>query len=245
MSHQALSPSGSAVWPAARAFEPTASFWFAMYAASALGTNLGDYWADALSLGLAASFVSLAVISALLIGADRRFGAKTELYFWVAIVVFRAMATNVGDFLTDDVGIARPVSGVILCAATLAAGWITLGSGSPRIDARYWLAMFFGGAFGTIAGDFISHAVGLPLATLALAALLVVAVAARQMRAPAALLGYWIVVLFERTAGTPAGDLLAEERGWNYGLPVAMATTGAVFVLALILRGRKVLVRGG
>ena len=57
-----------------------------------------------------------------------------------------------------------------------------------------------------------------------------------------ALLGYWIVVLIERTAGTPEGDLFAEERGLGYGLPVAMAITGGVLVLALILRGRKVLV---
>ncbi len=242
MSNQALTPSASATWPPARAFEPTASFWFAMYAASALGTNLGDYWADALSLGLAASFVSLAVISALLIAVDRRFGVTTELCFWVAIVVFRAMATNVGDFLTDDLAIARPISGAILCVATLAAGWLTLGSGTPRIDARYWLAMFFGGAFGTIAGDFASHAVGLPVAAAGLAALLVVAVLARAALAPAGLLGYWVVVLIERTAGTPAGDLFAEERGLGYGLPIAMAITGGVLVLALVLRGRKVLV---
>src|ERR1700761_3230645 len=115
MSNPALSSSPATVWPPARVFEPTAPFWFAMYAAGALGTNLGDYWADA--LGMAASFVSLAVISALLIAADRRFGARSELCFWVAIVVFRAMATNVGDFLTDDLGIARTASGAILCVA--------------------------------------------------------------------------------------------------------------------------------
>jgi uncharacterized membrane-anchored protein len=245
MSNQALTPSVSVAWPPARALVPTATFWLAMYAASALGTNLGDFWADTLSLGLAASFASLAVISALLIAADRRFWATTELYFWVAIVVFRAMATNVGDFLTDDLGIARPVSGALLGVATLAAGWMTLGSVSPRIDARYWLAMFFGGAFGTIAGDFVSHAVVLPLAAAGPAALLAVAVAARGALAPASLLGYWIVVLIERTAGTPAGDLFAEERGLGYGLPIAMAITGGGLVLALVLRGRKVLVSAG
>jgi len=222
MSNQVLTPSVSTAWPRARALEPTAAFWLAMYAASALGTNLGDFWADALSLGLAASFASLAVISAALIAADRRFGLRTEVWFWLAIV--------------------RPLSGVVLGAATLAAGWMTIGSGSPRIDARYWLAMFFGGAFGTIAGDFVSHGVGLPLAAAGLAALLAVAVVASAALAPVALLGYWIVVLIERTAGTPAGDLFAEERGLGYGLPVAMAITGGVLVLALILRGRKVLV---
>src|ERR1700760_4955234 len=99
MSNPVLTSCISSAWPAARALAPTARFWLAMYAASALGTNLRDYWADALSLGLAASFASLAVISAVLLLADRRFGATTEVFFWVAIVILRASATNVGDFL--------------------------------------------------------------------------------------------------------------------------------------------------
>jgi uncharacterized membrane-anchored protein len=232
-----LTSRAAALWPQARALEPTVAFWLAMYAASALGTNLGDFWADALGLGLAASFASLAAISLALILADRRFGR--ELFFWLAIVLLRAMATNVGDYLTDDLGLARLVSALALGAATLAAGWATLGTGSPRIDARYWFAMFLGGVFGTIAGDFVSHGIGLPLATAVLAALLAFAVLLRSASAPAALLGYWVIVLIERAAGTPAGDLLAEERGLGFGLPVAMAITGGAFVLALVWRGAR------
>jgi hypothetical protein len=52
-------------------------------------------------------------------------------------------------------------------------------------------------------------------------------------------------VLIERTAGTPAGDLFAEERGLGYGLPIAMTITGGVLVHALVLRGRKVLISAG
>ncbi len=85
-----------------------------MFAASALGTNLGDFWADTLSLGLLTSFASLAVISAALITGDLRFGRSTESFFWLAIVFLRAMATNVGDFLTDDLGVSRLVSTLIL-----------------------------------------------------------------------------------------------------------------------------------
>jgi uncharacterized membrane-anchored protein len=209
-----------------------------MYAASALGTNLGDFWADALGLGLATSFASLAALSLALLLCDRRWGREREVFFWLAIVVLRASATNVGDFLTDDLAIARPVSGLAFGAATLAAGWATQGVGSPRIDARYWFAMFLGGVFGTIGGDFVSHGIGLPLAAAALAGLLALAVTIRSARAPAALLGYWIVVLIERTAGTPAGDLFAEERGLGLGLPIAMAITGGALALTLFWRGR-------
>jgi uncharacterized membrane-anchored protein len=218
----------------ARALQPTIAYWFAMYAASALGTNIGDYWSDGLGLGLSLSFASLALISVLLIGLDRAVARRTEIVFWLAIVVLRAMATNIGDFLHDDLGLSRQVTAPALGVLTLAAGYLTLGANSPRVDARYWFAMALGGAFGTVAGDFASHTVGLPLAALLLALALVAAVAARP--AAAGVMSYWAVVLVERAAGTPAGDWLAEERGLGLGLPVAMAITGAAFVGAVAWR---------
>ncbi len=224
-----------------RALEPTPVFWLAMFAASALGTNLGDYWSDALGLGLATSFASLAAISAALVAADRLRGRSTEAWFWLAIVILRAAATNIGDFVTDDLGVSRLISVPVFAAATLAAGYFTLGQRSPQIDLRYWLAMFLGGVFGTVGGDLVSHAIGLPAATSGLAALLGIAVAIWSGAAGGPLVAYWAVVLLERTAGTPAGDLFAEDRGLGFGLPIAMSITGAAFVLALVLRGRRVL----
>ena len=224
-----------------RVLEPTPVFWLAMFAASALGTNLGDFWAEGLAIGLAASFVCLIAFSAALVAADRVWGRSTEVFYWVAIVILRASATNVGDYLTEDLGIARAVTVPLFAVATLAAGYLTLGVHSPQIDLRYWAAMFLGGVFGTVAGDMASHAVGLPVAAAGLAALLAVAVAVWSSAAVGSLLAYWGVVLVERAAGTPAGDLLAEGRGLGLGLPVAMAITGAVFALALWLRGRRVL----
>lgn len=243
---KAKTSAATAAWPEARALEPSVAFWLAMFAASALGTNLGDFWADALSLGLAASLASLAVISGTLIVSDRRFGRSTEVCFWLAIVFLRAMATNVGDFLTHDLGVTRLVSTPLLGMATLAAAYLTIGAGpsnaSPRIDIRYWLTMFIGGAFGTVGGDLASHYVGLSLASVGLAALLVFVVGIRSILGPASVLGYWCIVLAERTAGTPVGDLFAEDRGLGYGLPIAMSITGGAFLLTLVFRGRRVLV---
>jgi uncharacterized membrane-anchored protein len=156
--------------------------------------------------------------------------------FWLALVVLRAMATNVGDYLTEDLGVSRLVTTPALGLLTLAAGYLTVGKATPRIDARYWFAMALGGAFGTVAGDQVSHAVGLPLATGALALALTVGVAARSAAAGAGVMSYWALVLVERAAGTPAGDLLAEGRGLGFGLPTAMAITGGVFVLAVLWR---------
>ena len=165
---------------------------------------------------LLTSFASLAVISAALIAGDLRFGRSTEKFFWLAIVFLRAMATNVGDFLTDDLGVSRLVSTPILGVATLAAGYFTIAAGradaSPRIDMRYWLAMFIGGAFGTVGGDLVSHSVGLAAASVGLAALLAAVIGARSFIAPASMLGYWCIVLAERAGrATPVGDLLVVQ----------------------------------
>jgi uncharacterized membrane-anchored protein len=242
----AKASASTATWRDARAIEPSLVFWLAMFCASALGTNLGDFWADELSLGLATSFASLMVISAALIAGDRLFAPATEIFFWLAIVFLRAMATNLGDFLTDDLGVSRLVSTPLLGLATLAAGYFTIGAGpakaSPLIDLRYWLAMFLGGAFGTVGGDLVSHSVGLAPASVGLAALLAAVIGLRSFFAPASILGYWCIVLAERTAGTPVGDLFAEERGLGYGLPIAMTITGGALLLALVWRGRRVLV---
>jgi hypothetical protein len=42
-----------------RAMDVTRSYWFAMLAASAFGTNVGDLWAEALFPGRFASLASL------------------------------------------------------------------------------------------------------------------------------------------------------------------------------------------
>jgi uncharacterized membrane-anchored protein len=227
----------AAMLSSARALAPSPAYWGAMLAASALGTNLGDFGADFGSLGLigSAGWAALAALAVMV--ADRLW--PREALFWIAIVLLRALATNIGDFLTDDLAIGRPSSSLLFGAATLGAGWLTARGRSPRIDARYWLAMGLGGVFGTVGGDMVSHAVGLPLAAAGLGALVVAAIVAREAAAPLASLGYWAIVLAERAAGTAVGDLLAETRGLGLGLPVAMATTGALLALALGLRSRE------
>jgi uncharacterized membrane-anchored protein len=51
--------SAAAVIDPPRAMDVTRSYWFAMLAASAFGTNVGDLWAEALFPGRFASLASL------------------------------------------------------------------------------------------------------------------------------------------------------------------------------------------
>ena len=89
-----------------------------MFAASAFGTNLGHLWTGRLGLPGAAGFGSLAAASALAIWADRRAGLRTEAAYWRAIVVLRAAATNLADFLTEALrfGFVPVAAGLQTCA---------------------------------------------------------------------------------------------------------------------------------
>jgi uncharacterized membrane-anchored protein len=227
----------------ARALGATPAYWFSMFAASALGTNLGDFTVDTLSLGRGMSFALLAVITGLAFWGDRRFARRTDAGYWIAIVTLRAAATNVGDFLTEDLSISYPVLMVVLGLSTLFAGCFTridkVTSTSPLVDARYWAAMLIAGIFGTVGGDFISHMIGLYAAAAALCTAAVIVLAARSTFAATSVLTYWCAVLAERCAGTPVGDALASHRAVGLGLKLAMLCTGLLLMVGLLVRSRE------
>jgi uncharacterized membrane-anchored protein len=222
----------------ARALGSSPTYWFSMFAASALGTNLGDFWIDGLSLGKWTSFASLAAIALLAMLGDRWAGRRSNAAFWLAIVVLRAAATNVADFLTVDLKLGFAATSLILGAATLLAGYFTNTGGArsttPTVDARYWMAMLVAGVFGTVAGDMASHMVGLFAAAGGLCLTLVIVIGLRSWLAPASAMAYWCIVLAERCAGTPVGDGLASRHGVGLGLPVAMACTGGLLIAGLL-----------
>src|SRR3982074_1430625 len=98
------SASTPAVATLARGMEVTHSYWFAMLAASAFGTNVGDLWAEKLFPGLFTSLASLLGICVLAVGYHRR-APRTEAGYWVAIVAMRAAATNLADIITHNLAL--------------------------------------------------------------------------------------------------------------------------------------------
>ncbi|WP_428540365.1 hypothetical protein [Rhodopila sp.] len=221
---------------ARRAMDTTPAFWFSMFAASALGTNLGDFCVDGLSLDRWTSFAALAALAGLSILADRGAARRTDAGYWVAIVTLRAAATNVADFLTHDRKLGYVTISIVLGVATLLAGRFTridkTNNGSPTVDERYWGTMLIAGIFGTTVGDMTSHTFGLYAAAGSFCLALAIFIALRGRFAATSATAYWCVVLAERAAGTPVGDALASSRAVGLGLPIAMACT-----LALLLAG--------
>lgn len=226
--------------PFSRAFEMTYAYWLAMLAASALGTNVGDLWAEILFPGRWTSLAALLVVCAAAVSYDRIAGARSEAGYWIAIVGMRAAATNLADIMTHDLALGYAVSSVLLAGVTMFAARFThpdtARGGSPRVDGAYWIAMFIAGLFGTVAGDLIHHTIGLYIASAALCAVLIGLILGRDAFAPRSVLLYWAIIMAERCAGTALGDMLASRRAIALGLPLASICTAVLILVSLRVR---------
>lgn len=225
-----------------------ARYWSAITFASLFGTNLGDLYAHEAHLGIALGTSILAVLAAAVFLAERRDHGPRELYYWLVIVVIRTGATNIADYFKHIIPWA--IFGALL--TVLLAGFafasqrgnarreaLAEAQGMPDTGVAYWLAMLSAGVFGTFVGDVCSKLIGKGEASLALGALLLVALLAWRQGGQHRFWLYWLALAVARTAGTAMGDFLAETESLNIGLPLSTLITGATFVLILVLWPRK------
>jgi uncharacterized membrane-anchored protein len=226
--------------------------WAAISAASVFGTNMGDFASHILHLGHLRGLPVLALAFALVLGGERRWPRGGEAWYWLAIVLLRTAATNLGDLATHDAGLdALAVSaglGVLLGGVLLVRSRFVpnarpdpAGRPVPVTDAGYWVAMLTAGTLGTVAGDFVADSVGLGTATGLCAVLLLAAVLGHGALRRPGLAAYWATIVVARIAGTEGGDFLASRLGMGLGLPLATACSGALMLGVLLLwrRGRQ------
>jgi len=226
-----------------------ARFWAALCLASIFGANLGDFFAHNIGLGHVAGLPFLAAGFALILAAERHDrrdleGGVRELYYWLAIIVIRTAATNIGDLLAGDLKWPRPwvIAGlaVVLAIVVAAIHERRRRAGTDRrrelltADGLYWIGMLLAGALGTVIGDHVSHnlrlgnlvasvALGIPLALL-----FVVGSRGPLWWAPF----FWLTVVAVRADGTVVGDWFASRH--MLGLPLGTALSGLVFVALLM-----------
>ena len=225
-------------------------FWAALCLASIFGANMGDYFAHNLGLGHVAGLPFLAVAFAVVLMVERFDRAVHEVYYWVAIILVRTAATNLGDFFAGDLKLPRPwvMAGLIVLLAVVVAiaartVWRTAGAEVRvlRADAAYWLAMLVAGTLGTVMGDYVSHNLHLGdlWGSVALSVPLLVLFAIGSRGLIWSLPFYWVTVVMVRAAGTLVGDYFAGRK--MLGLPLSTLVTGVVFVGLLVAwRERRV-----
>ena len=227
----------------------SARYWVAITMASVAGADLGDVCSHALGLGHVGGLPFYAAAFACLLAGARLIRVQTEAFYWAAIVVLRAAATNLADLATHDLRLADPwliaTLAVLLAAIVVPRRAAVAGQAPgtlPRTDARYWTAMLVAGTGGTALGDYCADQLGLGSSTLAWLAVWAVELGVMVRRAgrvgPAGVqMGggpYWAVIVVVRTLGTNLGDWMAGREGIGLGLPVAtgVSLVGLVALLA-------------
>ena len=213
-------------------------YWSALCLASILGANIGDVLSRFLGLGYWHGLPVLLVLFGATVLAARR-GPVTEAWYWVAIIIVRAAATNLSDLQTLVVGVPFPVvmaAFLAVLAALAAASRRRFDPrGLPRADGFFWAAMLAAGTLGTACGDDLAFIQGLkpPLASVVMTVLLAATLVWRARAARGVVLTFWVTVLVIRTWGTNVGDMTADR--WGLG-----PSTAASFVLfaALLLAWR-------
>src|SRR5580658_6850851 len=101
-------------------------YWTALCLASVFGANMGDFFAHNLGLGHVAGLPFLAIALAVVFVVERFDRTAHEAYYWLAIVVVRTAATNLADFLSVDLRLAKPwvMAGLaVLLTLAVAAAW--------------------------------------------------------------------------------------------------------------------------
>ena len=228
-----------------------AKFWIALCIASIFGANLGDFFAHDIGLGHVAGLPFLAAAFAVVLIVERYDTAAHALYYWLAIVIIRTAATNIGDLLAGDLKLPRPwvMTGLALLLAITVAAIHERRRRTAVPDRKrelltadwlYWIGMLLAGALGTVMGDYVSHnlklgdlmaslALGVPLAVL-----FIVGSRGPLWWAPF----FWLTVVMVRADGTVVGDWFAGRK--MLGLPLSTALTGLVLVAFLVIwRGRR------
>ncbi|WP_152036687.1 hypothetical protein [Burkholderia pyrrocinia] len=218
-------------------------YWAAIAIASMCGANQGDIVSDILKMSPGASLTMLAIMFAVVTLAERATTRGSEVFYWVAILIVRAAATNIADYsighahftyVEVSVALAIILIGLIALPQVLRRKPIT--TGLPPTGSLYWFTMLTAGSLGTVMADGIGHSfssvqIGVPLsASIATVALLVIlSVKSRMAWVGAA--SYWAVVVAVRWWGTNVGDMSA----FFLSLVVSAAITGVALTMLLVI----------
>ncbi len=227
-------------------------YWATISVASVFGANMGDFAAHNLHLGHMRGLPLLAVLFGAVLFAERRAHARSELFYWLAIVLLRTAATNLGDLTTHDMRLAPQWVVAALAALIMWILWAASRANNdqhlqlprtPPTNARYWVVMLLAGTLGTVFGDFVADLIELPNATALFTMLLIVVLTFSRHAVSRTVIGYWLTIILIRTAGTNMGDFLTDGDGIGLPLPLSTGMTGVLLLAMVMLWKPKVAVK--
>ena len=202
-----------------------AGYWAAIVAASMCGANSGDLAAGPLGLGHIKGLLPMAVIFLVILFAERTLNWTTVLFYWLAIIVLRTMATNLADLGGHDFKLSYPMFFGVLILFMAFMIWLDKASGAeasgivgrdgvwrglPATNWNYWVTMLAAGTLGTVLGDWLAEKDNLNFGPYWSSLICVpfflgalfLAYKVGKLTKP----WYWLVIVACRTLGTDLGD---------------------------------------
>lgn len=215
-------------------------YWFLLIIASILGANIGDFFSDVLDFGHIAGLPILFGLFIVIILIEKFDTLTHDLYFWGAILIIRAAATNIGD-----VGHDLHVNGLVMIGLLSFILIVSMElwkkifhqteapSSSFAAHPFYWWTMLVAGSLGTAIGDYCSFAfkLGNLNATFVLGTIVAILFFFGRNGKLRQFSYYWLTVVTIRSAGTAAGDFFAHK---VFGLEVSTLVFAVGFSVLLL-----------
>lgn len=146
-------------------------YWTVILATSTAGTTLSDFMDRTLNLGYATgSVILISLLAAVLLiwrlvegtlSVDHIETRRTEIFYWVAILVSNTLGTALGDFLADSSGLGF-LGGALLIGGSI--GLVVLAYYFTPVSRilLFWIAFVLTRPFGATFGDLMTkpHAKG-------------------------------------------------------------------------------------
>jgi uncharacterized membrane-anchored protein len=220
--------------------ELDARYWLAILLASVLGTTFGDWCADGLGLGFISGLPTYFCIFLASLYAEKKMLRCNEAFYWIAMVITRASATNIADLMTHqlhlDYGAVGHWLGLALVLVALLPGRKPAANAQslPTVDSRYWFGILIASVFGTVMGDFFSHLWGTGTAAALGLTILGIAFMIKSKAKLKMELFYWMILALERTVGTSTGDWFAGKHGLDLGKGTVSVITAILMTVFLL-----------
>lgn len=220
-------------------------YWVSISIASICGANMGDFVQDGLKMTASSGLLMLAFMFGLVVILDQCSKRGNEGFYWLAILIVRAAATELADLGIDRMHASYFILAAglyVLLIAILALRHMPsselLANRPPRTDGAYWSAMLTAGTLGTVLGDGIGHmirpiTVGVPISAIIATGAVILTLGLRRRLGivSAATASYWATIVAIRAWGTNVGDIAA----FLLTLPVSMMLSGLLLAGTLIM----------
>lgn len=153
---------------AAREFRPFL-YWATIIASTTVGTTMADFVDRSLGIGYAGGMTLLiALLTMSLFAWYRTLGSisidtvsspKSEMFYWVTIMLSQTLGTALGDWSADTAGLGY-IGGAVLFSALLALVAAAYFWSDISRTLLFWMAFVLTRPLGAVVGDFLDKPIG-------------------------------------------------------------------------------------